>query len=66
MFLQAVAAMNPGGSIWICWPKKASGVPSDLSQAAVRRYGMDRGLVDYKVASIDETWSGLRFARKKR
>jgi hypothetical protein len=64
-FEGATAALAPGGSLWICWPKKASGVESDLDQAFVRRHAMDRGLVDFKVAAIDATWSGLRFARKK-
>jgi hypothetical protein len=65
-FEPAVDAMALGGSIWICWPKKTSGVQSDLSEREVRAYAMDRGLVDFKVAAIDQTWSGLRFARKKR
>lgn len=64
-FEAAAAAIAPGGSLWICWPKKTSGRGSDLSQVAVRRYAMDRGLVDFKVASLDATWSGLRFARRK-
>jgi hypothetical protein len=64
-FEGAKAAIAPGGTLWICWPKKASGLQSDLDQPAVRRYGMDRGLVDFKVAAIDATWSGLRFSRKK-
>ena len=51
--------------LWVIWPKKASGVKTDLSQVIVRGIGMDAGLVDYKIASIDETWSGLRFAVKK-
>ncbi len=50
------------GGLWIAWPKKASGITSDLSQAAVRKVGLDSGLVDYKVCSIDKTWSGLKFA----
>ena len=50
------------GGLWIAWPKRASGVPSDLSQASVRKIGLDSGLVDYKVCSIDRTWSGLKFA----
>lgn len=50
------------GGVWIVWPKKASGVASDLSQTAVRKAGLDSGLVDYKVCSIDKTWSGLKFA----
>jgi CheY-like chemotaxis protein len=50
------------GGLWIAWPKKTSGVISDLSQTAVRKIGLDSGLVDYKVCSIDKTWSGLKFA----
>ena len=64
-FAEAKAAIAPGGTLWICWPKKTSKLASDLTQVSVRRYGMDRGLVDFKVAAIDDTWSGLRFARKK-
>jgi hypothetical protein len=64
-FDAAKEAIAPGGTLWICWPKKASGVQSDLDQSVVRRYAMDRGLVDFKVAAIDSTWSGLRFSRKK-
>ena len=64
-FDTAKTAIAPGGTLWICWPKKASGVQSDLDQPTVRRYAMDRGLVDFKVAAIDATWSGLRFSRKK-
>jgi hypothetical protein len=51
----------PNAGLWICWPKKASGVESDLSQAAVRRAGLDAGLMDFKICAVDETWSGLRF-----
>ena len=50
------------GGLWIAWPKKASGVTSDLSQTVVRKKGLDSGLVDYKVCSIDKTWSGLKFS----
>lgn len=53
------------GGLWICWPKKASGVVSDLSERVVRETGLARGLVDYKIASIDRIWSGLRFTRRK-
>ena len=58
------ARAGPGG-LWICWPKKASGVKSDLSERVVRETGLANGLVDYKIASIDQTWSGLRFTRRK-
>ena len=65
-FESARAAIAPGGTIWLCWPKKSSGRESDLDHPTVGRNGLDRGLVDFKVAAIDATWSGLRFARKKR
>ena len=55
-----------GDGIWILWPKKSSGVPSDLTQAVVRRTGLSAGLVDYKIAAVDSTWSGLKFARRKK
>jgi CheY-like chemotaxis protein len=58
--------MAEGGSVWIVWPKKASGVETDLTQNDVRTKGLNSGLVDYKIAAIDETWSGLRFARRRR
>ena len=50
------------GGIWILWPKRSSGIPSDLNQALVRKVGLDSGLVDYKIAAVDEVWSGLRFS----
>jgi Protein of unknown function (DUF3052) len=58
-------AMADGGGMWIAWPKKASGVVTDVSEQAVRDSGLANGLVDYKVCAIDETWSGLKFARTK-
>ena len=51
----------PSGSLWIVWPKKASGVPTDLHDNVVRGAGLRVGLVDNKVCAIDETWSALRF-----
>jgi CheY-like chemotaxis protein len=51
--------------LWIAWPKKSSGVVTDLTQAVVRKVGLASGLVDYKIGSIDATWSGLRFTRRK-
>ncbi len=65
-FPAAVRSMADGGRLWIAWPKKASGVATDLTQTAVRRYGLDAGLVDYKISAIDGTWSGLCFARRER
>jgi len=61
---KAKSLMAEGGSLWIAWPKKSSGAGSDLTQAAVRSVGLDSGLVDYRICSIDGTWSGLRFARR--
>ena len=61
----AVRTLAEGGRLWIAWPKKASGVETDLTQTIVRRYGLERELVDYKICAIDTTWSGLCFARRR-
>ncbi len=61
----AARAASMGGRLWVVWPKKASGAASDLSQAIVRQAGLDAGLVDFKICAIDETWSGLCFARRR-
>lgn len=53
------------GALWICWPKRAAGLGTDVTEHAVRAAGLSNGLVDFKVAAIDETWSGLRFAARK-
>jgi len=53
------------GGVWIAWPKKASGVSTDLAEDVVRHYGLAAGLVDHKVCAIDATWSGLRFALRR-
>jgi len=58
-------AQVAGDNLWIAWPKKTSELASDLTQADVRRVGLAIGLVDYKVCAIDETWSGLKFTRRK-
>jgi hypothetical protein len=54
-------AIAPDGMIWVSWPKKASGVSTDLSDVVVRDTALPLGLVDIKVCAIDETWSGLKF-----
>lgn len=64
-FPTATSALAKGGRIWLIWPKKSSGVKTDLTQTAVRAFGLQRGFVDFKVAAIDETWSGLCFSRRK-
>ncbi|MBO3752474.1 hypothetical protein J5X84_41005 [Streptosporangiaceae bacterium NEAU-GS5] len=60
-FPAAKQALAISGRLWVCWPKKSSGVPTDLSENPIRDYGLAEGLVDNKVAAIDETWSGLQF-----
>jgi hypothetical protein len=55
-----------GAGLWVAWPKKASGVVTDLTEDVVRAAGLANGLVDYKVCAINDTWSGLKFARRKR
>jgi hypothetical protein len=52
-------------ALWICWPKKSSGVVTDLGDEPVRRLALAAGLVDSKVCAIDATWSALRFTRRK-
>ena len=54
------------GMIWIAWPKKSSGVATDLLFERVQRIGLDAGLVDVKICAIDETWSGLKFVYRLR
>lgn len=54
----------PSGRLWLAWPKRASGVATDLSDGAVRAAGLDAGVVDTKVCAIDATWSGLMFVRR--
>jgi len=53
-------AIFPDGAIWVAWPKKASKVPTDITEGTVREVFLPHGLVDNKVCAIDETWSGLR------
>ena len=53
-------AIFPDGGLWIAWPKRASGLETDLTEDVVRDLALERGLVDNKVCAIDDTWSGLR------
>ena len=54
-----------GGMLWVSWPKKAAKMDTDLDENIVRDHGLARGMVDTKVCAIDETWSGLRFSRRR-
>ena len=60
-FARLTKSLHPAGGLWIAWPKKSSGVATDLTENEVRNLGLALGLVDNKVCAIDETWSGLRF-----
>lgn len=55
------ARVRPAGMLWIAWPKKASGVATDLTEDGIRAIGLRAGMVDVKVCAIDATWSGLKF-----
>jgi hypothetical protein len=61
----ARALAPTGARLWLAWPKRASGVPTDLREADVRGLGLESGFVDYKIAALDECWSGLCFARRE-
>lgn len=63
-FPSFVRALEVEGGLWVAWPKKTSGVATDLVFDAVQEVGLDAGLVDNKVCAIDGTWSGLRFVRR--
>jgi hypothetical protein len=60
------SALQPAGGLWIAWPKRASGVPTELTEGTIRELGLSAGLVDNKVCAIDATWSGLRFVIRVR
>jgi hypothetical protein len=58
--------LAPGGGLWIAWPKKTSGVETDVTFEVVQPAGLATGLVDNKVCAIDATWTGLRFVFRKK
>ena len=60
---QVAAAMGQG--LWVAWPKKASGIKTDVTEDAIRNCALPHGIVDYKVCAINETWSGLKFGRRR-
>ncbi len=63
-FAAIAKALAPAGMLWVCWPKKSSGVESDLDENTVRETGLQTGLVDVKVCAVTEIWSGLKFVRR--
>jgi hypothetical protein len=65
-FGRLAGRLTTAGALWVAWPKRASGVVTDLDENVVRDVGLGEGLVDVKVIAIDETWSGLKFVRRLR
>lgn len=55
----------PDGVVWVSWPKKASGVPTDITEDTIRTLALPLGFVDIKVCAVDETWSGLKLMIRK-
>ena len=64
-FLEAMATLPADGAIWCSWPKRASKVPTDITEDRLRDLFLPTGMVDNKVAAIDEIWSGLRFVVRR-
>lgn len=75
LFTRSVASLNkdfqriakqlaPAGMLWVSWPKKSSGVPTDVTENIIREIGLAAGLVDVKVCAVTEVWSGLKFVRR--
>ena len=60
------ARLAPAGMLWVAWPKKASKVVTDVTEALVMDIGLGAGLVDVKVCAVNEVWSGLKFVRRVR
>jgi hypothetical protein len=58
-------ALDPAGALWVAWPQRSSGVPTDMTEDVVREVALPKGLVDNKVCAIDETWSGLRLVIRR-
>ena len=63
-FTQLAKNLAPAGMLWISWPKKTSGVSTDLNENIVREIGLASGLVDVKVCAVTDVWSGLKFVRR--
>jgi hypothetical protein len=62
---RAMSALPNDGAIWVSWPKKSSGVPTDVTEDVVREVALPLGLVDVKVCAVDETWSGLKLVIRR-
>jgi hypothetical protein len=64
-FAPLMKSIKAGGAIWVAWPKRASGVPTDLTEDAVRNHALQTTFVDVKVCAIDDIWSGLKLVMRK-
>jgi hypothetical protein len=62
---KCLARLTPDGTIWVSWPKKASKVPTDITEDVIRDIALPLGLVDVKVCAVDEVWSGLKLVIRK-
>ena len=60
-FVATSQKLTANGMLWVCWPKKASGVATDVNENLVREIGLNAGLVDVKICAVSEVWSGLKF-----
>lgn len=60
ILMKAKTQMKSDGMVWVSWPKRSSGVVTDLDENIIRDFALDNGLVDVKVCAVDETWSGLK------
>jgi len=63
-FERTAKRLAPAGMLWVSWPKKSSGVTTDLNENLVRDFGLAAGLVDVKVCAVTDVWSGLKFVRR--
>ena len=62
---QLMPLLDPAGMIWVSWPKKASNVPTDITEDVIREVCLPMGLVDVKVCAVDATWSGLKLVVRR-
>lgn len=63
-FQRITKQLAPSGMLWVSWPKKSSGVATDLDENVIREIGLAAGLVDVKVCAVTDVWSGLKFVRR--
>jgi hypothetical protein len=63
-FKRIAESLTPAGMLWVSWPKKSSGVKTDLDENIIREIGLAAGLVDVKVCAVTDVWSGLKFVRR--